>query len=276
MIKITKLIDDEAAEPFKREWGLSLFIEAYGKRLIFDTGGSDRAATNARLLDIDLTKIDGIILSHGHGDHTGGLKPILQATAGETTIYAHPNLWQERYSIPEGDGQAQKAGIPYTRQEIESGGGRLKDVSRPLFINSNILAFGEIPMKTEMENLEPGLAVRQGNSFETDSFPDEIALGIYSKQGLVIISGCAHRGIINTLRRARDISGIAGIYAVMGGAHLYQASEERISFTAQKLKNFGVRKLGLCHCTGQQAVGLIQENLKAETILTRVGQTVTL
>ncbi|ADJ25793.1 beta-lactamase domain-containing protein [Dehalogenimonas lykanthroporepellens BL-DC-9] len=275
MIKITKIIDEDAALPFKGEWGLSLLIEAYGKRLIFDTGGSDRAVINAWLLSIDLAKIEGIILSHGHGDHTGGLLPVLQA-AGEQIIYAHPTVWQERYSRPGDNEQPQEAGIPYTRKEIESSGGQLEDASRPVFINSNIFVFGEIPMKTEMENLEPGLLTRQENGFIVDHFPDEIALGIYSKQGLIVITGCAHRGIINTLHRARDLSGIPGIYAVIGGSHLYQASKKRISRTAQKLNDYGVRKLGLCHCTGQQAAGLIQKQSGAETILTGVGQTAVL
>ena len=275
MIKISKLIDEDAVQPLSGEWGLSLLIEAYGKRLVFDTGNSDQAVKNARLLGIDLTKIDGILLSHGHNDHTAGLLPMLQA-AGEQTIYAHPTVWQKRYSQQRDDEPPREAGIPYAEEEIKNNGGRLEYVNRPVFINSNIFAFGEIPMKSELEKLQPELLTEHQGDFQLDSFPDEIALAIHSKQGLIVITGCAHRGIINTQRHACSISGISRIYAFIGGAHLYQASEARISRTAQKLNDFGVQKLGLCHCTGRKAAGLIQTNSEAEIILNGVGQTVRL
>lgn len=239
MIKITKLVDNDADQPFRGEWGLSLLIEAYGKRFVFDTGNSDRAVNNAGLLGINLTELDGIFLSHGHRDHTCGLLPMLQS-AGSQTIYVHPTIWQKRFSIKTDSAPPQQLGIPYTMQEVETNGGQLRYIDRTVFINDNIFVITNIPMNSELEKLESNLIIKNNEMFQVDSFTDEIALVINSKLGLIVISGCAHRGIINTLHEACAISGISKTYAVIGGAHLYQAPQERISYTAQRLHELGV------------------------------------
>jgi len=144
-------------------------------------------------------------------------------------------------------------GIPFPRPELESLGVRFRLTTEPLAITDRIMTSGEIPMTNDLEELDAGLFVREDASSRPDELNDDLALVIKTEVGLVVILGCAHHGIINTLHHAQKLTGVKQIHAVLGGAHLLYASEERIRRTVKALKELDVKKLGLCHCTSLPA-----------------------
>ena len=252
-LRITTLSQNTAGrDGFLGEWGLSILVESGDTKVLFDTGQSLSTVHNARLLGIDLSQIDKIVLSHGHFDHTGGLRHVLSEVGREMEVIAHPDIWAVKYSRREGQ-EDRYIGIPFHRQTLESLGASFKLTPEPLAISDSIMTSGEIPLVTDYEEIEPFLVVKDNGNFEPDKFRDDQALVIKTPPGLVVILGCAHRGIINTLYHARSLSGVKKIDTVIGGCHLMNASEERIWRTVATLKELGVGRLGVCHCTGMAA-----------------------
>jgi 7,8-dihydropterin-6-yl-methyl-4-(beta-D-ribofuranosyl)aminobenzene 5'-phosphate synthase len=144
-------------------------------------------------------------------------------------------------------------GIPFPRGELESLGARFNLTTEPVAITDRIMTSGQIPMSNDFEELDSGLFVREDAGSRPDELNDDLALIINTEVGLVVILGCAHHGIINTLHHAQKLTGIKPIHAVLGGAHLLDASEERIRLTVKALRELDVKKLGLCHCTSLPA-----------------------
>jgi len=274
MIKITRLIDSEMPQPLISEWGLSFLIEAYGRRIIFDTGASDAVVKNADAQGINLNNIDGIFLSHGHRDHTGGLLGMLKACGG-TDVYAHPGIFTPRFAArPEG--RTEEIGMLYSIEAIEAVGGRLNLSDKPVFIGSNVCMFGNIPLRTPFEKPDRNLLIRSDGDYVQDDFPDEIGLGVVSRDGLIVIVGCAHRGIVNTVRQASLVSGVSELSAVFGGIHLYRAPVNKVESTTDELNKMGVKSLCLCHCTGDKAKQLIGKSFKGKMMTMPSGQCIEL
>jgi 7,8-dihydropterin-6-yl-methyl-4-(beta-D-ribofuranosyl)aminobenzene 5'-phosphate synthase len=252
-LRTTTLSENTAGmDGFLGEWGLSILVESDEAKVLFDTGQSVSAIHNAKLLGIDLSQVDKIVLSHGHFDHTGGLKHVLGEIGREIEVIAHPDIWQAKYNTSE-SGESRYIGIPFSRTELESLGAKFRLTSEPVAISDSIMTSGQIPMVTDYEEIESFLAVKEDGNFKPDIFRDDQALVIKTPPGLVVILGCAHRGIINTLYHAQKISGVKKIDTVIGGCHLLNASEERIWLTIAALKELGVGRLGACHCTGTAA-----------------------
>jgi 7,8-dihydropterin-6-yl-methyl-4-(beta-D-ribofuranosyl)aminobenzene 5'-phosphate synthase len=257
------------------EWGLSILVESGEQDVLFDTGMSLSASHNASQMGIDLKLVDKIVLSHGHRDHTGGLKQILLDIGREIEVIAHPDIWAAKYSRREGE-EAEYIGIPFHRQTLESLGARFNLSREPVRISANIMTSGEIPMLTEYETIEPRLQVKEGKRFRPDTFPDDQALIITTGAGLVVILGCAHRGIINTLYHARKLTGVEAIYGVYGGCHLINASQERIWLTIAALKELEVQQLGFGHCTGLAASAIMAVEFGERFLFNIAGTTISL
>lgn len=269
-LRITTLSENSAGmDSCVGEWGLSVLVESDDTSVLFDTGQSFSATHNADLLGVDLSQVDKIVLSHGHFDHTGGLKHVLGKIAKEIEIIAHPDIWQEKYSS--GLGGDRYIGIPFPRHELENSGARFRLTPEPVTISDSIMTSGEIPMITDFEDIEPSLTVKETGGFEPDPLRDDQALIIKSPAGLVVILGCAHRGIINTLYHARKLSGVTKIDTVLGGCHLMNADEERIWLTITALKELGVKRLGVCHCTGPAASAMMAPEFGDRFFLNNAG-----
>ena len=241
-IKITTLSENTANYGFLAEWGLSILVEVDGLPILVDTGYSISAVHNARLAGIDLSHIQHIVISHGHADHTGGLRDMLRATNNPQVI-AHPDMWSAKY-VKRNDELLHYAGIPFKREELESLGAKFTLDKGPHYITSKIFTTGEIPMLTPYEQIEDNLYIKEGNAVRPDRLADDLALAIDTEYGLVVILGCAHRGIINTLQHIQKISGKQLVYAVVGGTHLFRATTERVSKVAEQFETDGYTEAG--------------------------------
>jgi 7,8-dihydropterin-6-yl-methyl-4-(beta-D-ribofuranosyl)aminobenzene 5'-phosphate synthase len=270
-IKVSTLSENTALHGYVGEYGLSLFIEADGKRILFDTGLSFSAYHNAQLMGIDLTKVDCIVLSHGHLDHTGGLAEILRRIGKETEVIAHPDVFEARYTLREGQTQEKFIGMPCSKEELENRGAIFTLSKEPVFITPHIITTGEVPMLTEYEKIESNLLVKEGENFTSDKIADDLSLVINGEFGLVIITGCGHRGIVNILNHARKLTGRDCVYAVIGGIHLFRASDNRIQKTIDEFRAMGIRKLGVSHCTGFHASAKIAQAFPKEFFLNNAG-----
>ena len=269
-IKITTLSENTADYGYLAEWGLSILIEVNESTILMDTGLSFSAVHNAQLMGFDLSRIDCIVLSHGHVDHTGGLRDVLKIRR-EVKVVAHPDIWIPKYVRRDGEPREQHNGMPFTREELESNGARFNLAREPVHIAEHILSTGDIPMLSSYEEIENNLFVKEAGMLRPDPLADDLALIIDSDFGLVIVLGCAHRGMINTLRHAQNLTGKELDYAIIGGTHLFRASEERLERTIADLKETGIQRIGVSHCTGFRASARLAREFEDIFFLNNAG-----
>jgi 7,8-dihydropterin-6-yl-methyl-4-(beta-D-ribofuranosyl)aminobenzene 5'-phosphate synthase len=143
-------------------------------------------------------------------------------------------------------------------------------------ISEQVMTTGEIPMATDYERIEDNLFLKVGDMLTPDPLADDLALIVNAGFGLVVVLGCAHRGAVNTLRHARRLTGNESVYAVIGGAHLFRASDERLERTVSELKTMGIRRLGLSHCTGFTALARLAREFEGAFFLNNAGSRFTL
>ncbi|MBN1835815.1 MAG: MBL fold metallo-hydrolase [Spirochaetales bacterium] len=254
-LRITTLSENTSSgRSLLGEWGLSMLLEANGHRLLLDTGASDSIIRNLDTLRVDLAGLEAIVLSHGHYDHTGGLPAVLtRAGAKELPVVAHPEMWGLKYSKSRKTGEHRYAGIPFAREELERLGASFRLTSAPTWFGEDIAASGEESMSTEFEAVASNLVLRSENGFVQDPMSDDQSLYVRTDEGLVVLLGCAHRGVVNIVRHACELMGTEQVHMVLGGTHLYGASEEQLVRTIEALKQMKVRWLGVSHCTGLKA-----------------------
>ena len=270
-LRITTLSENTAARGnLLAEEGLSVLVEADGANILLDTGQSISLSHNVDKLGIDLSKINKIVLSHGHFDHTGGLRQLLSKMRKEVEIIAHPDIWAAKYSRRQGEAD-RYIGIPFQRQELESLGATFNLTTKSVAITDNVMTTGEIPMVTDFEEIDPNLFVKEDAGWLPDKLLDDQALIIKTEQGLVVVLGCAHRGIINTLYHAQQLTGVKPIHTLLGGCHLIGASEQRIRSTIAALRELDVQRLGLSHCTGLPAASLMAQEFGEKFFFNNAG-----
>ena len=272
-LKITTLSEDTSNKRgLLAEHGISFLVEYQGFKVLFDTGQGPSVVANARAMNIDLTKINCVALSHGHYDHTGGLFFILRKT-GHKRVFAHPAALRPKYHlIPPHSYQA--VGIPYAPQELENAGAEFILNSGTTELAPGLYLTGEIPRVTDYETPNPSHFTEADNRYVPDTMPDDQALVAVTSKGPVVITGCAHAGLINTLRCAQQITGSSKIYGLIGGTHLIEANEERLAKTAAQLKEYNLQFCAANHCTGIKAQMSICQSLGDKFFLNNVGNTV--
>ncbi|MGA7280086.1 MAG: MBL fold metallo-hydrolase [Desulfocapsaceae bacterium] len=251
-IKFTTLCENTVGSPgFAGEWGLSVLVQIDDHNILFDTGAESAAVKNADKIGFDLKTVHTIVLSHAHRDHTGGLREILKRTA-HPKIIAHPAVWNPKFKQVMPDEPLQYNGIPFRREEIEKDA-ELCLSTEPVQLSVSALTSGEIAQTTDFETTGRQYFFKENQDLHQDDFLDEQALIIQTPEGLVIVSGCAHRGIINTIRHAQRITGEERVHTVLGGTHLYPKEQSEVGKSISALMKLGVKNIGVSHCTGLPA-----------------------
>lgn len=248
-LTVTQLVENTAGEPgLLAEHGVSFHIEADGNHLLFDTGQGLALRHNAQQLSIPMASVEQLILSHGHYDHSGGLMEALKLT-GPVDLYFHPEVFNAKYNR-----NGRDIGAPIA--DLKQIGSRVNKTiltQEPTEILSGIHVTGEIPRKNPIEDTG-GPFYRDAGRTEPDELPDDQALYLEVKEGLIVLLGCGHSGVVNTLEYVQKLSGGKPVYAVIGGMHLLRASPERLAFTGDKLKQVQIQYLAPNHCTSLEAV----------------------
>ena len=271
---LTVLCENSVGRPIRAvgEHGFACFVESDSGNFLFDTGQGIGIRRNAQVLGKDLESIRGIVLSHGHHDHTGGLLDVL-GQSGPIDVFAHPECFKERYWV--GLHEKRPIGIPHSKSLLETVGARF--ILRRDFceIAPGFFLTGEVPRTTSFEKGDPHLmsASPVAADLEPDPFRDDFSLVIDSPQGLILLLGCAHAGVVNIMRHVLSETGRDRIHAVVGGTHLGPADEKQFAATLEAFKDFGVEKIGVSHCTGQIRAAQMQSAFPGRFFFASVGST---
>lgn len=247
-LKTTVLVENTAGgRKLLAEHGLSFWIEWAGAKILFDTGQGYVLSQNASRMDVRLDSVDDIVLSHGHYDHTGGLADVL-SLARQPRIFAHRQAFEPKYA-QNPDGSARDVGMAESTRQAVRAKARLQHVDGPMEIVEGLWSTGAIPRTNDYEDTG-GAFFKDEACRESDELPDDQAVFLITRTGTVVILGCAHAGVINTLRYIRSLTKNRPIHAVVGGMHLLHASPRRMEMTVAELRRMDVKRLMPCHCTG--------------------------
>ena len=239
--KLTVICENSVGSAKKAvgEHGFSCYVETDSGNFLFDTGQGAGFLRNSSVLCLEMTNLSGIILSHGHYDHAGGLVEAL-GLAAPVKVYAHPDIFADRLWV--GEHEHLDIGIPFSRKQLEQLG-------------------ATFDLSTEFREIAPGLWLT--------------SVVLDSEKGLVLLLGCAHAGLVNIIRHVLDKTGRDRIYAVVGGLHLAPASDEQFAGTVSALKEFRIERIGVGHCTGQRRSAELFSKFPQKTFFASVGSSLT-
>ncbi|MEA1994491.1 MAG: MBL fold metallo-hydrolase [Euryarchaeota archaeon] len=243
MIRIS-VLHNELEKFVEEKSGFSVFIEVFGKKILFDTSINKDILKNARKLNIDLSSADYIVLSHGHWDHTEGLQYL---TDIEAEVIAHPACFDKKYY------EDVSIGAPFTMEEMEEHF-HVKLSKEPYFLTEKIVFLGEIPRRTPFESQDPLGYLTNGDN---DFLLDDSALAIKSQKGLIVISGCSHAGICNIIIHAKKVCNEDRIHAVLGGFHLFD--KEKTNKTVKFLTEQDIGHIYPAHCLDTYAFSAFEK-----------------
>ena len=275
-VKITVLVDNTIMElipnsdlikrqsgphkNFLAEHGFSMLIETEENKVLVDTGVTGIAMEhNLKLLGYTMDDIDVTVFSHGHNDHTGGIEKV------KGRIIAHPDAFHERYLSP-------KEGVMYdlTSPQLNTEKQQVEFHTGPVKVAKGVMLTGEVPRIHEWEELNV-FKKKINNELIEDHVLDDQGVVINTEKGLIIIQGCSHAGIINTVEQAKKITGVEKVYCVIGGFHLIGPAEKKIDRTINEFKRLNVEKLIPIHCTGFEGIKQISLQMPEEFEYCTVG-----
>ena len=254
---------------------VSLTAGGQSRKALFDFGFSATGALqNARTLGVDLAAIEAMVLSHGHMDHHGGLPAFVESLGGKgIELVLHPSAFRGSRYLKLSEERRLRLPSP-DRDRLEKAGVRVVPSRTPRSLLGDTLLFlGEVPKRTEFEKGMLKARYEEGGTEKFDPIEDDSAIVAHVKgKGLVVLSGCAHSGIVNTVAYAREVTGVEPVYAVMGGFHLTGADfEPIIGRTTEALKTLNPRYIVPTHCTGRKASIHIEREMPEKFLLNMSG-----
>jgi 7,8-dihydropterin-6-yl-methyl-4-(beta-D-ribofuranosyl)aminobenzene 5'-phosphate synthase len=272
-ICVTTLVENTVHQRrLKAEHGLAIYIQFGRHHVLFDTGQSDLLLQNARLLDLDLRRLDAIVLSHGHYDHCGGLK-----TAGSLSpackLLLHPAAVAAKFSANT-EGIVRFIGMPDDAQEVVRASAATVWTREVTEVVPGLFATGEIPRQTDFEDVG-GRFFLDEQCQQPDPLVDDQALFFESADGLVVLLGCAHAGVVNTLEYIQHIAHGRPIHTVLGGMHLLTAGPDRMARTIEAFRRLKIQRIAPAHCTGTSAVAQLWAAFPDRCSTSAVGTSMT-
>lgn len=261
-LKITVLVTNLAgdARAGDGEWGYSALVEADGRKILYDMGGSaDMVLRNARALHIDLSNVEDVVLSHNHWDHVSGLMALRREFSqfnpkAFSRVHVAARIFEPRLDAAGKD----QNGLRDIRAEYLATGGTFIIHEKPTELLPGVWLTGPVPRPNLEKNWSPGLSLASASGLVEDNVPEDSALVINTREGTVILTGCGHAGIINIAEYARTIVGDKALLAVIGGVHLFAASDQTLNWTGARLKDFRIKNLLAGHCTGIEATYILR------------------
>lgn len=280
-IPAATIVGEQVAEPLLAEHGFSVLVEVTRgdtvRRLLFDAGITPHGVVeNARRLEIDLSEVEAIVLSHGHYDHTTGMSGLVD-TLGRANlpVFIHPEFWaRRRLSIP---GREPRELPTTSSRALQDAGFEIVESERPSFLlDESVLVTGEVERTSSFETGFPGHEAWRGGAWvpDPDILDDQALVISVRNQGLVVITGCGHSGVVNILRHTLGLTGSEQVLALVGGFHLGgKAFWPRIPATVSALVELGPRFLVPAHCTGFDAVTALARAMPDAVVPNTVGTT---
>lgn len=266
------------------EWGFAALVEVDGRRLLFDTGCyPDTVLRNAQELGVDLGEVEEVILSHHHQDHTGGLVRLRTALAP-----AHPRALSRTHVAPGiftprrsgASGTAEENPMLATREAYLAAGGAFLEHAGPVELYPGVWLTGPVPRPHPERNWSGDATLLHADGQRSeDTLPEDMSLVIDTAAGLIVISGCGHAGVVNTLEHARRTIRAAPVHALIGGVHLFPAGDERLAWTADELRARGLQHFLGAHCSGIEATFVLRARCglsRATCVVAAVGSSFTL
>jgi 7,8-dihydropterin-6-yl-methyl-4-(beta-D-ribofuranosyl)aminobenzene 5'-phosphate synthase len=251
-VHLTVLVENSVhTRTLRAEHGLAILIESHGRRVLFDTGQTDLVLANAARLGHSLENLDAIVLSHGHDDHTGGLAAVCRQSP-QARVFLHPAATAPKFS-GNAAGPPRAIGLPVAGQQaLATAGENVLFTPTHREVIEGVFVTGEIPRRTDYEDVG-GRFFLDAAGQQPDPLWDDQALYFPTAEGLVVVLGCAHAGVVNTLLQIEALTGAERIHAVIGGLHLLNATPARLAATVEALRRRQVVLLVPAHCTGAAA-----------------------
>jgi 7,8-dihydropterin-6-yl-methyl-4-(beta-D-ribofuranosyl)aminobenzene 5'-phosphate synthase len=244
--------------------------------MIFDTGRNRSALLyNIKALKLDLSPLECIILSHGHHDHTSATVEFIRKAKKEVKLIAHPNAFLPKFKIEKG--KRRYHGIPRgeRKPDILQAGGQIVETTRSSEVIPGVLTSGEIKRVTSFEKITwKNITVVNGKQMKDNVLDDQALFINVEGRGVLVLSGCAHAGIINTLQSALDVTETKKLYGFIGGTHLIRPKENRLGETVRKLKEFDLQLISPAHCTGHKSIVAISQAFPEAFVLNYAGRTI--
>lgn len=273
---ITNIYENEALENsgLKNSHGQSFLIEIDDQKILFDTGTKGKEEDfiyNLDKLGFKASEIDQLVLSHGHYDHTGGLPLLLDTRKQENdktktlTIILHPRALEEKIGKKEkknddGTIEVEYLNIGFAKLSPALDNYFFLFTKKPCTITEHLTNTGEIKVRNEKDGTSERLLIKEDGEYRRDMLLDDQSLILETSNGLVVICGCCHAGLLNTLKRVREIKGDKPITTIFGGTHMGDFSREEVNHVADILeKNYNTPKLYLNHCTGKETIKILKE-----------------
>lgn len=255
-IRLRIVVDNRVSAGLAEEHGFSAWIEVPGHTILFDTGQGKTLAPNAAMLGCDLEHVDMLVLSHGHYDHSGAICQVLRS-APITKVFCHVASFLPRYSIRTGEAPRSIAMALSDKEAIlDLPANRIHWVTAPLEIIPDVGISGSIPRIHPMEDTG-GPFFLDPEGHHPDLIKDDMAMWLNCDRGLIIITGCCHSGLINTVEHIRATSGVKRVFGIIGGLHLLNASSERLEATCAAIRKWNPEFVIPCHCTGENAIAFL-------------------